>query len=57
MKRLTLNRQTVRILTAADLRHVAGASDDTSINSGYTVCLTRMRYLCTTTVSDRCTTP
>lgn len=57
MKRLKVSTQTIRILTSPDLRAVAGGSDNTSIGSGYTICLTRVRTLCTTVVSARCTEP
>jgi hypothetical protein len=56
MNKLRLSKQTVRILSSQQLTQARGASDDTSINSGYTVCLTRMLTLCTV-ISARCQTP
>jgi hypothetical protein len=56
MKKLKIRAQTLRILTATDLAHVPGGSDDTSINSGLTVCITRVNTLCTV-ISSLCTIP
>lgn len=55
-KKLTLGRQTIRVLTTADLARAAGASDDTSANSGLTICVTRVATLCTV-ISKLCTVP
>lgn len=56
MKRLKINKQAVRVLRSADLSYVNGASDDTSINSGLTICITRVATLCTV-ISGLCTIP
>jgi hypothetical protein len=56
MEKLKLSKHTLRILTSADLTRVVGASDDTSINSGLTICITRVATLCTV-ISKLCTIP
>lgn len=55
-RRLALDKHTIRILTSADLASAAGASDDTSVNSGLTICITRIATLCTV-ISRLCTVP
>jgi hypothetical protein len=54
--KLHIDRQTLRVLSAFDLPHAVGASDDTSINSGLTVCITHINTLCTV-ISSLCTVP
>jgi hypothetical protein len=54
--KLKLSKQTLRLLTNADLALAMGASDDTSINSGLTICITRIATLCTV-ISKLCTVP
>jgi hypothetical protein len=54
--KLRVNSQTLRILASVDLARVAGASDDTTIHSGLTICITRIQTLCTV-ISAHCTIP
>jgi hypothetical protein len=56
-KKLKLSKQTLRVLTHVELARAVGASDDdTSINSGLTICITRVATLCTV-ISKLCTVP